>query len=42
MSIYQEFSDMINKETDPDMIDAVWRWDFDKMREIRKKKKDVR
>ena len=41
MSIYQEFFDMINKETDPDIIDAVWRWDFDKLRELRKKKKEV-
>ena len=39
MSIYQEFENMINKETDSDMIDAVWRWDFDKIREIRKKNK---
>jgi len=38
MSIYQEFEDMVNKETDSDMIDAIWRWDFDKIREIRNRK----
>lgn len=38
MSVYQEFSDMINKENDPDMISAVWMWDFDKIREIRNKR----
>lgn len=38
-SIYQEFQDMVNVETNPDMIDAIWKWDFDKIRQIRQESK---
>ena len=36
MSIYQEFINMLNNENNPDIIDAIWRNDFDKLRELRK------